>query len=471
METQNSRTIFLVIWMITFYLIAVPSIMYYLRCYYHKRHNPIIQKRYYRIVIAINIILVILIVFDKTIYIISLSISDNPTHVKDPQNELPYKLNAICSSVYALFTPTVGFMFLGRTYLLYYDMQWMLASNKGQWVQFITHNNQMHTNKYLKYRQTLGNARYIFIRILLPICFMISVLLLGTRLISDGAGASLLILIYMILLTLCLVVYCKIPPHNTDLLLIRKEIKVMMQCGLFVVLLTVVHVLCQGIIFHGHTLFFYIAPVTFVYALVYSFVALFSTRWVLIDSGLLDTHVRVVHHMSLIQILSQKVTFELFMNHLLSEFSSEALLCIIECLQWKEFIQAQSNETLLLDPLVSELALPTDDDEFPQSTIVYDAQLELDEKFCLLIEKYIRFNAIYQVNISYRPRDQLNRVYVNLKQNLVKTKLTDQELLNVFDEVIHELLVLLNDSRNRFMRSTRYKQLTMDSDDQIYVVP
>jgi len=46
-----------------------------------------------------------------------------------------------------------------------------------------------------------------------------------------------------------------------------------------------------------------------------------------------------VTYLSLARLLKHKVSFYAFMSHLIKEFSSENLLCILECCQFKDYIK------------------------------------------------------------------------------------------------------------------------------------
>ena len=359
----------------------MPSIIYYLRLYYLNRFDPIINKRYYRFVISINICLMMLIAFNKTISIIAFTLSDPISEINNPQSGAPYILRSISTTFHVIFVPAIGFLFLGRAYLLYFDMKWMKASNKGEWASLISGDDysEKHSNIFIKYKNTLGNETYIYLRILLPICLIISCMLIIISFVHTFLDkTTCLTLIYLILVILLLSIYNKIPKHSKDLFLIKKELKIELLCGAVIILLNVVFVLFGSVIFDGMSVYFFICPMEFLFTLMFWLLALFSTRWVMIDSNLVLERSVMDMNISLIEMLKNKVAMELFINHLFSEFSSESMLCIIECLQWKYFIKSSCEKPLVLNKSLANVTLPNiaNMKEFPQSAIVFNSALE-----------------------------------------------------------------------------------------------
>ena len=77
----------------------------------------------------------------------------------------------------------------------------------------------------------------------------------------------------------------------------------------------------------------------------------------------------------------------------------------------------------------------------------------------MFLTKYIIFGAQFEINISYKLRKRLLRDYDNMDE------LDDTKVIHLFDDVIHNLLLLLNDSLTRFIKHEKFghikKELTM----------
>jgi hypothetical protein len=159
------------------------------------------------------------------------------------------------------------------------------------------------------------------------------------------------------------------------------------------------------------------------------------------------------------------------MQHLLTEFSAESLLCIVECWQMKLYFlhvqqQAQeqeqehkqnlSGEDLTqtefdINPTLHGFILP--DSELPHSSIVWDSANSFKMKTEQLIEKYITSGSEFAVNISSRCR---KRVLKSIKQ---MSEHDYQRMYALFDDVLIDLLELLADSHQRFVLTPQYKKL------------
>eukprot|EP01084_Bolivina_argentea_P102970 184463_1 len=484
MSVKLEHLVFLVLWLIIFYFMSLPIMLYYLRLYYLNRNHPIIHKRYYYVVILIVFVLILLIAIDKSFYIIALTIANETSDLQDKNKQLPYILSIISSILYLICTPSVGCAFAARAYLLYYDHKWMLASNKGRWAHLITDYYKTHTNWYIKHRATFGNPKFVFSKILIPICIVCSLLVLTAKFVSQALGAIIVNLIYIFLIVFILVIYHRIPTHSTDCFLIKKEIKMQLILGLLTVIFTTIYVIFKDFAFNGHRYYFFICPAQIIFTTIYVLVALVSTRWVMIDSGLsfkrdrnekqeysrtisIST-TRQTSPISLRQILKSREGFEAFFNFVFSEFSSESLLCIVECFQWKSFIQsiASATDTLNLDSHLEHFSLPTHNGKFPMSAIVYNEELKAHEKFNALIEKYISGFAVYEVNISFVTRTNLMNLYQRVNQTekgclMFNEEMNKQELYVIFDQVLSELISLLKGSKRRFVLTDAFLDLEM----------
>eukprot|EP01083_Nonionella_stella_P194885 718412_1 len=197
-------------------------------------------------------------------------------------------------------------------------------------------------------------------------------------------------------------------------------------------------------------------------------------------------------YMSFIDILQHQYGYELFMDHLSSEFSIENLLSLTEFMQYKCMIK-QTHEI----DIELEINLPMK--YIPRSTIVYGKNAhhldsnsghdqrrptlgtggvktktneteEVEKKdeseygkiIYKLYYKYIRSAGELEINVSWQTRSTFAQ-YIDNDNQTVHTNilLNDSEYFSIFDECIAELLRLMkNDSYARFTHTPKYQQLS-----------
>ncbi|ETO17221.1 hypothetical protein RFI_20109, partial [Reticulomyxa filosa] len=137
--------------------------------------------------------------------------------------------------------------------------------------------------------------------------------------------------------------------------------------------------------------------------------------------------------------------FQLFMQHVTTEFSMENLLAIVELTQFQQYyhfdrVKVDAEEANSSDTFV-ELPL----DKIPHSAIVYDKNLNIQQKCVELCEKYVLAGSIHELNISYKTRKYLTDLY-----NEQFSSKTVSECSFAFDKVIQELCSVILDSFWRF---------------------
>merc|ERR1719242_1878293 len=145
--------------------------------------------------------------------------------------------------------------------------------------------------------------------------------------------------------------------------------------------------------------------------------------------------------------LKNEQQFELLIQWMCREFSSENALCLIELVQFKQFVlgHMQSTETLGDGVRYIDLFYKS----VPKSSIIHEHKsdsngIEMFKEIAhLLHDKYIRVNSELQVNIS----SQLRRRYMIL--DVKKWEMEMVELLNIFDKVMDEMYFFM---RQSFMR-------------------
>ncbi len=226
------------------------------------------------------------------------------------------------------------------------------------------------------------------------------------------------------------------------------------------------------------------------------------------DFAAIKNRVRRHKVISIEVILGEEEYFELFMDHMLSEFSSEVILSLIEFQQFQELIVS----TTVFEGELEEIKR-TFDGEFnifelnksiPKSSIVHntktvDALLvqrlksemnpdlksegkctdrnsdsighgeeredEYVEKLALMKEvahrlylKYVAEGSEFEINISYFVRSHFVQMMQDHDQWILTT-MSPADLLNLFQDIKLEMLMLLDYSYQRFVESDAFRVL------------
>ena len=170
-----------------------------------------------------------------------------------------------------------------------------------------------------------------------------------------------------------------------------------------------------------------------------------------------------VHGLKL--ILQDMEFLSAFMRHLMSEYSSENLLCAAELTQFGEMYGESGLDSAALHQPESDAnaILKFDNERFPKSSIVYNKELSIENKAVALIEKYILEGAEFEVNISYECRQRL-LVVRDKALGVVDKSEEDAHSFDcrLFDNCLLELRTNLMDSYLRFRYTEGYYR-TMDA--------
>eukprot|EP00485_Elphidium_margaritaceum_P016241 CAMPEP_0202734546 /NCGR_PEP_ID=MMETSP1385-20130828/188738_1 /ASSEMBLY_ACC=CAM_ASM_000861 /TAXON_ID=933848 /ORGANISM="Elphidium margaritaceum" /LENGTH=343 /DNA_ID=CAMNT_0049400913 /DNA_START=442 /DNA_END=1471 /DNA_ORIENTATION=+ len=162
----------------------------------------------------------------------------------------------------------------------------------------------------------------------------------------------------------------------------------------------------------------------------------------------------------LMRILQNEHGWTAFVSHLLTEFCLETALCIIEFTQYQQLMKElfSVNDDDVNEYEVHKLKVLNLPEIIPRSIIVYDPEkddghYDIADIAKKLLLKYIKVDSPFEINISYKLKKKL----INDLENI--EGLNQKQLIHIFDECIHSLLLLLNDSLKRFMQTPKYKQI------------
>merc|ERR1712228_223343 len=149
------------------------------------------------------------------------------------------------------------------------------------------------------------------------------------------------------------------------------------------------------------------------------------------------------------ETLQNEEKFEVFIQWMYREFSSEAGLCFIEFVQFKEMLmkQIKTSNRASSDHIYALYGT------IPQSSIIQQGK-PLDDPENIksvshqLYDKYVKKDAEFEVNISY----SLRAKYAKLDAEGWKIEM--DELVNIFGKVIDEMFSFMRQSFERYQQSS-----------------
>eukprot|EP01084_Bolivina_argentea_P024664 45925_1 len=390
---------------------------------------------------------------DKSLYMVSIIINDT---LDEAHSHLIYEIS---DYVYFFVGPTLVLCMGLVVWMLYYDITFAQIILSNKWTHFIDpeYNNkptefQFANDWFIKHKTTFGNTGWLSKYIITPICILIYTSLFLSLLVHSGLHYFIFLAWMAANAIFVAVTYWYIPKAQIEVFKITQQTDRMIQLSMSFVVFFGIYILLRLFIVAPEYQFAMILPFQYIFALHYFVGGLITTRYVLTRCGLINTNKpldlervnslktfvgsalklakldsmseKKETYLPLTRILSDKICWNAFMSHLLKEFSSENLLCILECWQFKTMIndfnhnkiqRASSNvfETdktseyvggneLKVNEALIDYSLPLDD-EMPQSVIVYNDDLRIEDKALMLIEKYIYSatgNCLFEVNIS-----------------------------------------------------------------------
>ena len=179
---------------------------------------------------------------------------------------------------------------------------------------------------------------------------------------------------------------------------------------------------------------------------------------------------------SLEEIFRNNDLFNLYMQHLIKEFSMECLLSLVEFTQYKQ----HAIQIFMIDDNEFQQDISFDfPADVPLSDIVYgdisgvkseamlriesnstgnasvSAPLEVNNmeifknKAHELYLKYVAMGSEFEINVSYRTRLGMDKIFGNYDKLMV-LEMSEMEMVKVFDKCIEEMTKLLISSRHRF---------------------
>ena len=205
-----------------------------------------------------------------------------------------------------------------------------------------------------------------------------------------------------------------------------------------------------------------------------------------------DNH-NVQTTVSLAKILKNTEYFQLFMEHLMMEFSTEVIISFIEFQQFQQYMMSihefDGELGTMRDAFVAEYRIYELNKEVPLSWIVYNSQdphgvndrllEELSSKLnedgdksreymvqLLIVKniayklyiKYLKSGSEFEINISAMAREEFEDMMDNYLEWIMLNQ-SSMDLLDLFQETKLEMLMLLDYSYLRFIKSEEFELL------------
>ena len=212
-------------------LVIVPINSYYLVIFWRNRSNPIISKRHYKIMVMLNLLLMVSLIGDKSLYMVSILVTPD---LDAAHSHIVYRIS---DYFYFFVGPTVLLTMASLTWMLFYDIRWLSITNPGnKWTHFINpsfnpcHDSLFANNWFIKNQGTFGNTRWVTKHVVVPFCAMIYLSIFCTLYIHSHFHYFVFLVLFI------LFVYRGIPKQHIEVFKIRKQIDLMMATAVSFVL-------------------------------------------------------------------------------------------------------------------------------------------------------------------------------------------------------------------------------------------
>ena len=303
--------------------------LYYTFKLYKLRHEPFINKRRPILTLTMNIPISLLLMVERVLNGLSRFKRYNTIDMEK------IKILIYYTSV-NMFIASISI----RYWLLYYDIKYTKANTKNEWIKHI--NNNYTDSWFIKYRKSFGNTSWCFFRIFIPLClYMILIPLILNIFLPWSIGAIINLFNEVVLFAFVFISWC-ITPGFDDEYYIFDENKYLIML-----------IFCAGVTFGVFIAFDVLSINAFQYwYMLWVIVCLcaFGIAWVpsiwvlkkyrkserkLIESQKMNKDdVKTVY-----KAIQNKAILINFMEYLMTEFSMECLLSVIEMVQYKVWFE------------------------------------------------------------------------------------------------------------------------------------
>eukprot|EP01084_Bolivina_argentea_P044526 81932_1 len=441
---------------------------------YHRfttiQHLVIIQKRYPTIV-KVEAIAAVFLAF-ITIPIWSNDSFKATNFGIEGSEEYLYEIGTILTVLNMHFIADIE---VGRLWLISFNLHYLHASKNQQWKSQIDH-SFAQKDWYLKNLKTYGNKKYVITRVFIWFVISTAIPLIlfytvfgFTHLHWYGLVDA---LFYSIPVIIIIYTYYKCPKDANDNFLFHYEFRITVTIyGLSLIAYFINQIVFfMGFIVINHSIntllaMFVAAPPSLLSTVWVPRKILSLKTWNQSYRDVLkrarcdvDKHATDVENpkmdldAKLYETLKHEKTFEIFVEWMAREFSSESILCFIELVQFKEYIVQYIQNKNVIDNESYDKYLNCLYNEIPKSNIVsennnimYINEMDRIKNIShLLFEKYIQYDSEFEINIAAKLRIK----YITLNEQNWNVELKDLPIL--FDPVLKEVFGFMRDSFARY---------------------
>eukprot|EP01083_Nonionella_stella_P070762 189484_1 len=472
------------IWCIVIWLLCL-IITYFTQRFYRMRHRQALQKRCPKLVYLATVSCIL--------YLVGFQFfSALGTIYEDTQSGAMF--NLLSSIFYAFSIHGVAIAFIGRSWIIYFNIQWRIQTEKQAWVIHID-NSSSSSFWFIKHRKDYGSNRFIFI--VMFSYYIIEASVISALLIMALPWAILDMLCHSIEIIILVILWNKIPAFY-DVFGIKEELKYILCVAAALLLIFIcgnVGYAFSGYTFVGWYLFMFIYSVCLtVIALLFNgyifrskFTKLLARSYEIKDLMLQNVHnahqqnIQGVdeNNQNTIQLketLNSKELIEAFFIHLADEFSVELLLSFVEFTQFKSCLMNDHGFMDKIQDIVHGDALRNVSiyNRLPQSHIVYESHKHVPHvgRYLwitkALFDKYVNYGAEFEINISYKDKQQIisfvntycdeRNFGENASIDLGKEQL--YELFMLYEHAQETVYSLMSFAHQRFVKTTRFMSIS-----------
>eukprot|EP01083_Nonionella_stella_P013124 36990_1 len=471
-----------IVWMFFNYTVLCPIMIYYLYRFYHIRKNELVMQFRNKHIIYILNAMMLLTLLAERFYANAVAV----------WSVLP--INGLYYLIFSVTWWSGFFLFLVKVFSLYFKQQYAICVVDMAWKTEINPDEKL--NWFIMHKRTYGDP--IYCAKLLAIPFVISVLI--NTIISIVFGESLVLdftqlFIASMPIIASFVIFYKSRKLD-DVHKIRNE--TLYQCIILMIALSFylivflffklaqpsdpetghrIEWLLRNFVADLCAIGLSLVPTAYPVILYHSTHLEYKISIELSNSDLRQAH-QTETIMSITQVMSKYKSFKAFMDHLILEFSPEAMLFLVELIQVKHDYfhhvskelskKKNSQDNLEVDKeMLSEFQVQNKKGSKNISSVFYGLhhksltsvniptaipksvilgqQSSCRDRMTALYNKYIATGSHHELNLSSSRRQQLKLIFEN-EDDTVEVR----ELINCMDEAAMEILLLLQDPFRRF---------------------
>eukprot|EP01084_Bolivina_argentea_P193608 332145_1 len=473
------------------------TLVYYAKLFFKLRHDQLIVKRRGQIVLCGNIcgIMLLLFGFPLTIY---LYWDWHWEYRIDPNSALFIFFDILNDILFTPFYTIAVMMILLRYWMIYYDIHLAKSALNKKWKQIINASALQEEEWWIVNINTYGNLLYmmkrsIIIAIIWIIIFFISSLIVSPFKLTTFPAYSYVFILFSLTSVILIVIIWKRIPYFNDNIYLYREIKIILYLWFSSLGAYAIAIIIET--FTGPNLFTltfqYLASISGMFSINF-----LSTFWVIQHlqikeddheysiSRTVDQQMRQLSDVvgvsklnkqktkRLFDILSDNDLFDLFMQHLIREFSHEILLAFVELVQYKSHLIEKfginvNDIDIDVGRDIGRYQLNFCETLKVKSSIVYENENVNDENVDLyksfkikaykIYKKYICTGSENEINIPYARREILKSLIANY-DIWMECEFDEIQLAKIFDDEIKEMAKLMRYSKARFRYESLYRE-------------